>query len=77
MYPSQVLSFVTKGWGTEQLLLAEASNSLTCSNISFHNLADSAMWEDAGVMEGTTMTLEDFRDQIVRHEGLAEGLAQR
>ena len=35
------------------------------------------MWEDAGVMEGTTMTLEDFRDQIVRHEGLAEGLAQR
>jgi hypothetical protein len=36
-----------------------------------------AMWEDAGVGANTTMGFDEFRQQIVRHEGLAEGMAQR
>ncbi len=36
-----------------------------------------AIWEDSGVGESTTMGFEDFKKQLVRHDGLAEGLAKR
>ena len=36
-----------------------------------------AIWEDSGVGESTSMGFEDFKQQLVRHQGLAEGLAKR
>ncbi len=36
-----------------------------------------AIWEDSGVGASTTMGFEDFKKQLVRHDGLAEGLAKR
>ena len=36
-----------------------------------------AMWEDACVGDRTTMGFDDFKNQLMKHQGLAEGLARR
>ncbi len=47
-------------------------------NDCYFSLANSrAIWEDAGVADNRTMSFDEFKLQLVKHHGLAEGLAKR
>ncbi len=51
-------------------------NGMMFDSMVLRNLCQ-AIWEDSGVGESTTMGFEDFKKQLLRHDGLAEGLAKR
>ena len=60
----------------EALKASMEENGMNFDTKELQNLTD-AIWEDSGVRKNSTMSFQDFKQQIEKHEGLAEGLAKR
>ena len=60
----------------EALQASMEENGMNFDAKELQNLTD-AIWQDSGVAKNATMSFEQFKQQIEKHQGLAEGLAKR
>ncbi len=58
-------------------LLSQPLNTYFMNDCYFSLVNSRAIWEDAGVADNRTMSFDEFKLQLVKHHGLAEGLAKR